>query len=97
MRFSIETADISKSNIEEKYKSFVDDRNFVVHHLISELIPNDESSYSLMINKLTNINEKFEKDLQELVQTRQLMLDAYNHILSSNEMRKLKSSEEYLN
>jgi hypothetical protein len=50
-----------------------------------------------MINKLTNINEKFEKDLQELVQTRQLMLDAYNHILSSNEMRKLKSSEEYLN
>lgn len=91
MRFSIETAETSKSDIEAKYKTFVEDRNFIVHHLISELVPGDESSYQAMISKLSVINEKFEKDLQSLIKTRQMIIDGYEHILNSDEMKMLTS------
>jgi hypothetical protein len=89
MRFSIETLQTSKADIEAKYKTFVEDRNFIVHHLISELVPGDESSYRVMIAKLSDINEKFEKDLQSLIQTRQMIIDGYKHILNSDEMKLL--------
>lgn len=91
MRFSIETLQTSKADIEVKYKTFVDDRNFIVHHLISELVPDDESSYQVMIAKLSDINEKFEKDLQSLIKTRQMIIDGYRHILNSDEMERLTS------
>lgn len=89
MSFSIESASLTKSDIEAKFKSFVDDRNFVVHHLISELVPDNQSGYKAMISRLSDINQKFEKDLQDMLQTRQAILDVYTRILGSEELESL--------
>jgi hypothetical protein len=89
MRFSLEMVCLAKSEIEAKYKSFVDDRNFVIHNLISDLVPEDESSYKNMIEKLTDINKKFEKDLHSLNQTKKIMIDSYKRILNSDELDAL--------
>lgn len=91
MNFNIGLACITKPDIEAKFKSFVDDRNFIVHHLISELVPGDQSSYKVVIAKLTAINEKFEKDLQNLTKTRHGIIDGYKYILDSDEMKLLIS------
>lgn len=86
MRFSIKTSSISKADIAAKYKTLVDDRNFVVHQLISGLVPDDETSYKLMISRLIDINEKFERDLQGLIHIRQVLLNTYNNVLISNDL-----------
>jgi hypothetical protein len=84
MRYSVESVSSSKSDIEEKYKSLVDERNFVVHNLISELVPGDKSTYESMISKLLVTNEKFESDLQDMNHTRQAIIDGYRTILNSD-------------
>lgn len=75
-RASIISDPISKDEMKKKYKTLVDDRNFVIHNLISELTPHDALSYKKVFTKLYSINQKFELDLKNLSNCHEAMFKA---------------------
>ncbi|HCN99446.1 MAG TPA: hypothetical protein DIT31_03895 [Methylophaga sp.] len=83
-RVSIIFDSFSKDEIDSKYKTLVDERNFVIHHLISELTPGDASSYRSMLTKLSAINHKFEVDLKNILNLNNALANAYQQVLEFN-------------
>ncbi|MBL1457460.1 MAG: hypothetical protein COA34_006265 [Methylophaga sp.] len=88
-RVSIIFDSFTKDEIDSKYKFLVDERNFVIHHLISELTPGDALSYRAMLTKLSAINHKFEVDLKNLLSINKAMSDTYNQILGGQTTKQI--------
>ncbi|HCN99449.1 MAG: hypothetical protein CL578_11305 [Alteromonadaceae bacterium] len=83
IRVSMILDSISKDEMKKMYKSLVDDRNFVIHHLITELIPHDALSYQTMITKLSAINQKFELNLENLLIFHEAVSEGYRQLIEA--------------